>query len=239
MDRKRSSLEARDNGRDAKRARVPDNENPSISTPVVVQFYSKSKDVDDLGTLGEGPVESLGIPNWRKVLSNFHLINVTIKGKAYPSVEHYFHAAKAMCSTNPEFAKEFEIGGTVGQKGPLDAKRAGSKAGFARAGAQLDVARWISQRDRCVARALRARARQDTLFRQILLTTHKRRLYLLHFERLGRKSYWGGSICKTTGKPVGTNRLGTLLMTLRNLLAAEEQEEEEAVDGENKQTRAR
>ena len=36
----------------------------SIADGSLVQFYSKSKDVDDLG---------LGMAGWRKVLSNFHM----------------------------------------------------------------------------------------------------------------------------------------------------------------------
>ena len=92
-------------------------------------FYSKSKDVDDLG---------LGRADWRKVLSNFHPCELAMEGRRYASVEHAFHAAKARCSDNPSAAAAFEIGGSV-PRDPAKAKQAGGRAGFARLGATL---RW-------------------------------------------------------------------------------------------------
>jgi predicted NAD-dependent protein-ADP-ribosyltransferase YbiA (DUF1768 family) len=76
----------------------------------VVQFYSKSKDVADLGRLDEGPIASSWdkVANWRKVLSNFHPIEITVKNRTYPSVEHYFHAGKALCSNRPQYAQELK-----------------------------------------------------------------------------------------------------------------------------------
>ena len=67
---------------------------------IVAQFYSKSKDADDL---------ELGLPNWRKILSNFHPVTLVVDGREYPSVEHYFHAAKAMYSDKPDIATKFEV----------------------------------------------------------------------------------------------------------------------------------
>merc|ERR1719231_1892886 len=71
----------------------------------IVQFYSKSKDSDDLG---------LGIPDWRKRLSNFWPCVIEVDGRRYPSIEHCFHAAKALCSSKPEIAVDWECGGSVG-----------------------------------------------------------------------------------------------------------------------------
>ena len=48
----------------------------------IVQFYSKSKDADDL---------NISIPDWRKRLSNFWPCQVEVAGRSYPSVEHAFH----------------------------------------------------------------------------------------------------------------------------------------------------
>ena len=59
-----------------------------LAPGAVAQFYSKSKDVDDLG---------LGRADWRKVLSNFHACEIELEGRRYSSVEHAFHAAKARC----------------------------------------------------------------------------------------------------------------------------------------------
>ena len=110
-------------------------------------FYSKSKDVDDLG---------LGRADWRKVLSNFHACEIELEGRRYASVEHAFHAAKARCSNKPSVAAAFEVGGSV-PRDPAKAKRAGGRAGFARLGATLNVARWDTARDAATRAALRAR----------------------------------------------------------------------------------
>ena len=45
----------------------------SIADGSLVQFYSKSKDVDDLG---------LGMAGWRKVLSNFHMGVISVVSPA-------------------------------------------------------------------------------------------------------------------------------------------------------------
>jgi ribA/ribD-fused uncharacterized protein len=170
----------------------------------VVQFYSKSKGVDDLGAGGAA---------WRRTLSNFHPCELEVEGRRYSSVEHAFHAAKARCSSNPSAAAAFEVGGSVARD-PLAAKRAGGRAGFAKLGAVLDVVRWNKARDSATLAALRARYASDTAFREILAAVQARELYLLHFERGGAKSYWGGSIRKADGMRVGTNRLGSMLMHL-------------------------
>ena len=166
-------------------------------------FYSKSKDVDDLG---------LGRADWRKVLSNFHPCELAMEGRRYASVEHAFHAAKARCSDNPSAAAAFEIGGSV-PRDPAKAKQAGGRAGFARLGATLDVAQWARERDGATEATLRARFGCDAAFREILAACHKRQLKLLHFER-GSSSYWGGSLRKADGVQVGENRLGRMLMEL-------------------------
>jgi predicted NAD-dependent protein-ADP-ribosyltransferase YbiA (DUF1768 family) len=91
------------------------------SGETVVQFYSKSKDVADLGRLGEDPIDS----SWDK-LANFHRIEITVKNRTYPSVEHYFHVGKGLCSNRPQCAQEFEVAGArIGQLSPLEARKAG------------------------------------------------------------------------------------------------------------------
>jgi predicted NAD-dependent protein-ADP-ribosyltransferase YbiA (DUF1768 family) len=174
------------------------------------QFYSKSKDVDDLG---------LGLPNWRKILSNFYACEICIDERRYASVEHAFHAAKARCSDKPSIAAAFEIGGSV-PRDPAKAKQAGGRAGFHRLGATLDVARWASERDGATMQALRARLSCDASFREILAACDARQLQLLHFERGGDRSYWGGSIRSSDGSQVGQNRLGRMLMELAPEAAA-------------------
>lgn len=173
----------------------------------VLQFYSKSKDADDL---------SLGIPDWRKRLSNFWPCKIEVEGKLYPSVEHAFHAAKALhCSDKPVMAASFECGGKVGAN-PLAAKSAGGKGAYKKLGATLDLAKWDAQRDAATMHALRARVACDEEFCSILRATAND--YLLHFERHAATSYWGGAVSTSTGKVIGCNRLGEMLMELRTEL---------------------
>jgi len=178
----------------------------------IVQFYSKSKDEDDLG---------LGIKDWRKRLSNFWPCTITVAGKRYASIEHYFHAAKALCSDKPAIAASWELGGNVGAC-PAAAKKAGGRGGFAKAGATLDMAKWETERDRATSVALRARVEADEQYALILRTVAHARLHLLHFERQAGAAYWGGAIDRVTGAVVGRNRLGELLMELGAELVAEE-----------------
>lgn len=174
----------------------------------LLQFYSKSKDIDDL--------PSLGIADWRKRLSNFWPCEIDVGGKKYPSVEHAFHALKALhCSDKPTMAVDFECGGRVGSN-PQNAKTAGGKGAYKKVGATLDLAKWDAQRDDATMIALRARVACDAEFCAILRATAGQ--YLLHFERQAAKAYWGGAVSASTGKVVGRNRLGEMLMGLRQEL---------------------
>ena len=67
--------------------------------------------------------------------------------------------------------------------------------------------------------ALKARAHADGEYRTILLRTKELEVHLLHFERQASKSYWGGAVDRASGEIVGVNRLGTMLMELRESLA--------------------
>jgi predicted NAD-dependent protein-ADP-ribosyltransferase YbiA (DUF1768 family) len=183
---------------------------PGPARGTVLQFFSKSAEADDLG---------LGVPGWRRVLSNFHPAAVALDGRRYPTAEHAFHAAKARCSDRPQLAADFEVGGRVGGD-PVAAKRAGGRAGFARRGATLDRSRWGRECDEVQLRVLRQRAAADALFGRILRAVHTRGLRLLHFERAGARSYWGGSISRGTGELVGENRLGKLMLQVAAEAAA-------------------
>ena len=176
----------------------------------VKQFYSKSKDDDDLG---------LGLKDWRKRLSNFWPCVIEIDGRKYPSVEHAFHAAKAYSSDKPEMAVHFECGGAVGVS-PAAAKKAGGRAGFARHGATLDCMKWDVERDGATMAALKARAHADDEYCSILRRPKELGLYLLHFERQASKAYWGGAVDRASGEIVGVNRLGEMLMDIREGLSA-------------------
>ena len=168
-------------------------------------FYSKSKSKADLGK---------AIPaDWRRQLSNFWPQEVEVDGRKYPNPEAAFQAAKALISSKPEMAKEFEVGGSIGPD-PADAKKAGSKKAYKAAGATLKAADWDQVRNEAMMNVLKARYASDPMFRQILEATLKSNILLLHYERIGAKSYWGGAI--KDGEIVGNNTLGKMLMTLRD-----------------------
>ena len=65
-------------------------------------------------------------------------------------------------------------------------------------------------------RGLKAKLATDPQFRSILAELKRRKLRLLHFERGGARSYWGGSLDKDTGAVKGKNRLGQLMHELMN-----------------------
>jgi ribA/ribD-fused uncharacterized protein len=176
-------------------------------------FYSKSKDKADLGK---------GIPRtWRKQLSNFWPVEVTIDGRTYPSVEAAFQAAKAMHSSKPEMALKFEVGGSVGPD-PADAKREGTKQAYRAAGAVLQAAKWDAARDRAMMNALQARYAVDEEFRKILEATKELDVRLVHYERAAAKAYWGGAVKE--GQVLGQNKLGKMLMAMREGGAMQEGE---------------
>ncbi|MCA9710806.1 MAG: NADAR family protein [Myxococcales bacterium] len=185
----------------------------------VVQFASRSKDA---------PALAPGLPrSWRRYLSNFASLSnlstlssaqpLRIDGHAYATVEHYFQARKAACSTRPEMAAWFTLEHAgphrVGPD-PREAKQAGARKGYRTHGAELDVARWVEVRELVMRTAIEARWAQDELFRRILVST--RGLRLLHFERAGARSFWGGSLDATTGELQGTNRLGAIMTERRD-----------------------
>ena len=97
---------------------------------------------------------------------------------------------------------------------PGDAKRAGGRGAYKRAAAQLDSDGWVERRVEIMAAALTARWDQQELFRAVLTST--RGLSLLHFERSGARSYWGGSLGRDSGAIQGENQLGRMMMELRD-----------------------
>lgn len=193
-------------------------------------FYSKSKDNDDLG---------INIPNWRKILSNFYPVPDSSPGlvltgsgqaRTYRTVEHAFQASKyLLCCDSPNreaTAARFEIGGQIVSS--LDAKKAGGRSGMAKFGCTLDTAAWSQHGDVVMQEALRARWGVDPTFRDVLSAT--KGILLVHFERSGKKSYWGGTVkAGPTGDAggggggsggevyQGRNRLGEMLMELRDM----------------------
>jgi len=167
-------------------------------------FYSKSKSKQDLGK--QVPAD------WRRRLSNFWPVQVTIDGRTYPSVEAAFQAAKALHSSKPEIAKDFEVGGSIGPD-PATAKQHGTRKLYTAKGAKLKTKEWEAARDAAMMKILQARYDQDEVFQQILKATKALNVNLVHYERSGAKAYWGGWL--KDGVVQGRNRLGEMMMALR------------------------
>jgi predicted NAD-dependent protein-ADP-ribosyltransferase YbiA (DUF1768 family) len=86
-----------------------------------LMFFSKSADAKPGKGKGEVVSQPLAytvlatIPNWRKVLSNFHVCPFRYKGRTYRTIEHAFHAVKISLES-PTAARQFtvESGSNVG-----------------------------------------------------------------------------------------------------------------------------
>lgn len=181
-------------------------EKEDSSTCEILQFYSKSKDGTELGPDI--------VPHWRKILSNFWMVTVSHEGDKFPSVEHFFQASKFKCSNKPEYFADFTVNGKYGNVDALTAKRKGSKAGFNSMGAILDVDKWNMCRIDIMRDFIQSRYEQDDVFRQILNECRDRGVTLLHFERSGQKSFWGGSVSRNDGNILGKNHLGKIMMEI-------------------------
>lgn len=136
------------------------------------------------------------LDNAYKPFSNFHLAPLSIDGKTYPSVEHYFQAMKF--PTSPEYQETIRTAKT-----PAKAKTLGSTRDKP---LRND---WNQVREQVMMKALRAKFSQHPALKQLLLSTGDRKLV----EASKADSYWGSG---RNGK--GKNRLGELLTQLRTEL---------------------
>ena len=125
-------------------------------------------------------------------LSNFYPSPITDGNLIFPTVEHYFQAAK---TTNIEEYEKIAAADTPGQ-----AKRLGRKVTL-----RPD---WEEVKDQVMLDALRKKFSDDKL-RSMLLTTGEE--YLIEGNTWGDK-YWG--VCGG----IGLNHLGKLLMQVRDEL---------------------
>ena len=122
-------------------------------------------------------------------LSNFYLSKINDSYLDYPTVEHYFQAAKTL---DLEKRAEIAAADTPGQ-----AKRLGRKVAL-----RPD---WEEVKDQVMLEALRKKFSDDKL-RSMLLATGEE--YLIEGNTWGDK-YWG--VCGG----IGLNHLGKLLMQVR------------------------
>jgi ribA/ribD-fused uncharacterized protein len=130
--------------------------------------------------------------------SNFSKHAIHLKGKRWPTTEHYFQAQK--------------FAGTEHEEEVRKCKTAREAASMGRS-RKLPLRRdWESVKDRVMLDALRAKFTQHEDLKATLLGTGDAKLV----EHTAKDSYWGDG-----GDGSGKNRLGRLLMQLRDELRAE------------------
>jgi ribA/ribD-fused uncharacterized protein len=168
----------------------------------IYQFYSKSADCDDF---------QLGLPGWRKMLSNFAVVpeGITVKGRRFPTVEHAFQGAKFEYTNRPDLVELFTCEGSI--KTAANAKKAGGRKGMSKEYTALQIDKWALNCDQVMKDALKARFEVDPDFRRILGAVADSGATLLHYEGRGGK-YWGGRV--KNGEIVGLNKLGKMMMAL-------------------------
>ena len=150
---------------------------PETKPPAVINFYS---------TAGE-----------YGCFSNFSKHAVHLKGKRWPTTEHYFQAQK--------------FAGTEHEEDVRTCKTAREAANMGRS-RKLPLRRdWESVKDQIMLEAVRAKFTQHEDLRAILLGTGTAKLV----EHTENDSYWGDG-----GDGTGKNRLGQILMQVREELRA-------------------
>lgn len=128
--------------------------------------------------------------------SNFSPHPIRLKGKTWPTTEHYFQAQKLAGTEHEEAIRRL--------KSPMVAARTGRSR-------KLPLRRdWESAKDDIMREALRAKFTQHDDLRALLLGTGDATL----IEHTANDSYWADG-----GDGTGKNRLGQLLMELRAQLA--------------------
>jgi len=200
----------------------------------VYKFYSKSATTHEPCSMG-------GQSNWRKKLSNFWPVKIepetiTIDGisifnnNVFYSIEQAFHWAKYHFTVQETTINELQdhlahypsiISSVVPitdddkyfkstiQPFMTQVKSSSSKGNMKKLKYSLNVEQWNVARVPIMLHLLRTRTATDSMFRSILQASSG---VLLHTDRAGVKSFWGGS------DKGGTNMLGKLMMQLRKEL---------------------
>lgn len=146
---------------------------------------------------GGGPIEFSSKSPSHAQFSNFYKSKLFLDGKEWPTVEHYFQAQKF--NSNPDYQEKIRSAPQA-QK----AKSLGASKEFP---IRHD---WDTYREEVMRKALKAKFEQNPELKQLLLSTQGRPLYEATTD-----PYWGQGRTKK-----GKNRLGILLMELRDSMGA-------------------
>jgi hypothetical protein len=131
-------------------------------------------------------------------LSNFALYPITLRGKLWPTSEHYFQAQKFAASQDQEEIRRANTPMLAAQMG-RDRKRKLRRD-------------WESVKRNVMREAVEAKFRQHAELRELLLATGDARL----IEHTENDDYWGDG-----GDGSGQNALGRILMAVRERLREE------------------
>ena len=209
----------------------------------ILQFYSKSKSTNDPVEMGGVRNWRQRLSNfWPVRISPLPItvsgVEVFNEGIEFSSIEQAFHYAKFQFATKTMSDSEIldplshypdiltrsipikhdqvndETFAKIIRPFMVEVKKSSGKGKMKKAGYALNVGAWDVAKVAVMEHLLRARWVSDDKFRSILIASQGK--YLLHFERTGIKSFWGGSLNKTDQTPQGKNNLGKLMMELRD-----------------------
>lgn len=136
--------------------------------------------------------------------SNFAAYPISLQGKRWPTSEHYFQAQKFKDAGHREEIRK--------AKTPMIAARLGRDR-------KKKLRRdWESIKDNVMREAVLAKFTQHDELRDLLLATGKAKL----IEHTTNDSYWGDG-----GDGSGKNRLGLILMEVRDKLRQQQSEKSE------------
>ncbi|MGH1339758.1 MAG: NADAR family protein [Aureispira sp.] len=124
--------------------------------------------------------------------SNFAPYSIRLKGKKWPTVEHYFQAQKFAGTPHEQTIRK--------AKAPMKAAALGRSRKF------KIRKNWDKMRDSIMYEALHAKFTQHQALKDLLLSTQA----ALLIEASPNDSYWGEGLDRK-----GTNRLGKILVRLR------------------------
>jgi ribA/ribD-fused uncharacterized protein len=158
--------------------------------------------VEGLMTTARQVIEFYSTRDEYGCFSNFDSSPIMLKGKSWPTAEHYFQAQKFAESEYQEAIRQ--------AKSPMIAARLG------RSRKQPLRPDWESVKDAVMREAVLAKFTQHEALRAILLGTGD----ALLVEHTANDSYWGDG-----GDGHGKNKLGKILMSVRDELRQKEEGE--------------
>jgi len=148
-----------------------------------------------MNTLTNEPIRFYRVSEAFGEFSNFAGYPIQMRGKTWRTTEHYFQGQKFVGTPSEE---EIRL-----MKSPMVAARAGRSR---KRPLRKD---WESKKDQIMEEAVRAKFTQHVELRELLVKTGSRKL----IEHTTNDSYWGDG-----GDGTGLNKLGVILMKIRNEL---------------------